>query len=130
MRIASIVQKGIKTGRSSYVEMRALERIVHHNITTKVQRLRASAPGQSQDSAELLSRVLSSVSRGYAGALTPNGIVRKGELDHLLAIDSEIVTCLGVLESQPQSREKGREIADTLKELIEERKRLVGSLRA
>lgn len=129
MRIASIVQKGMTTGRSSYVEMRALERLTHHNISTKIQAIRSSAVGKD-DIAEVLSRILSAVHGGYVDVLTPNGVVRENELDRLLSIDSEIVTCLGVIESQLDSQSKSREVGEILKELVEERRRLIESLRA
>ncbi|MCI0557774.1 MAG: hypothetical protein MN733_04710 [Nitrososphaera sp.] len=130
VRIASIVQKGMATGRSSYVEMRALERLTQHNIKTRIQAIKTGPAGKESDVAELLSKVLSAVHGGYSDVLTPNGVVRDAELDKLLSIDSEIVTCLGVVESSAESRTKTRGLADTLKELIEERKKLVGSLRA
>lgn len=129
MRIASIVQKGMTTGRSSYVEMRALERLTHHNIRTKIQAIRSSAVGKD-DIAEVLSRILSAMHGGYVDVLTPNGVVRENELDRLLSIDSEIVTCLGVIESQLDSQSKSREVGEILKELVEERRRLIESLRA
>jgi hypothetical protein len=57
-------------------------------------------------------------------------VVRESELDRLLSIDSEIATCLGVIESLVQSNAKHLELGETLKVLMEERKKLVGSLRA
>lgn len=128
VRIASIVQKGMATGRSSYVEMRALERIVRHNINASVQIIRSTPIVKDEDMAELLSKVMS-VRGGYADTLTPNGVLRKDELEQLLSIDSEISMCLGMLES-PGTRAKALDVAVTLRELLEERKRLVGSLRA
>jgi hypothetical protein len=128
VRIASIVQKGMATGRSSYVEMRALERIVKHNINTSVQIIRSSPFAKDEDMVALLSKIMT-IHGGYADTLTPNGVLRKIELDQLLSIDSEISMCLGMLES-PGTRAKALDVAVTLKELVEERKKLVGSLRA
>jgi len=128
VRIASIVQRGMATGRSSYVEMRALERIVKHNINMSVQIIRSSPLAKEAEIADLLSKILT-VHGGYADTLTPNGVLKKNELDQLLSIDSEISMCLGMLESG-NSRAKAGEVASTLKELMEERKKLVGSLRA
>ena len=128
VRIASIVQRGMVTGRSSYVEMRALERIVKHNINTSVQIIRSNPLSKDDGIAELLARIMT-IHGGYADTLTPNGVLRKDELEQLLSIDSEISMCLGMLESA-SSRTKAGDVATTLKELIEERKKLVGSLRA
>ena len=128
VRIASIVQKGMATGRSSYVEMRALERIVKHNINTSVQIIRSGPFAKDEDLVALLSKIMT-IHGGYADTLTPNGVLKKIELDQLLSIDSEISMCLGMLES-PGTRTKALDVAVTLKELVEERKKLVGSLRA
>ena len=115
------------TGRSSYVEMRALDRLTKHNIKTKVSALKKSLEltGELED---LLTEILQIVSDGYTKVLTPNGIVRENELDRLLSIDADIVTGLGMFE--PEKSQKMREVIETLKDLAEERKKLVDSLKA
>jgi hypothetical protein len=120
----------MSTGRSSYVEMHALERLTHHNIKTRVGAIRSGPAAKDRVISEILSRLPAAVHGGYADVLTPNGVVRESELDRLLSIDSEIATCLGVIESRVQSSAKNLELGETLKILIEERKKLVGSLRA
>jgi hypothetical protein len=128
VRIASIAQKGMTTGRSSYVEMRALDRLTSHNIKTKIHVLKKSLKLNSELE-DFLSRILQTMSESYTKVLTPNGIVRRKELDRLLSIDADIVMCLGMIESQLKSV-KVSDFIDTLKELVEERKRFVDSLRA
>jgi hypothetical protein len=108
--------------------MRALERIVKHNINTSVQIIRSNPLSKDDSIAELLARIMT-IHGGYADTLTPNGVLRKDDLDQLLSIDSEISMCLGMLESG-NSRAKAGDVAATLKELMEERKKLVGSLKA
>lgn len=131
VRIASIIQKCMSTGRSSYVEMRALDRLTKHNIKSKVDALRPHAKPES-DLAKLLSIITPAMSGGYVDVLTPNGIVRENELDSLLSIDSDIVMCIGTIESEllNKSHKKEIEAIHTLKELVEERKKLIDSLRA
>jgi hypothetical protein len=130
VRIASIIQKCMSTGRSSYVEMRALDRLTKHNIKSKVDALRPHAKPES-DLAKLLSIITPAMSGGYVDVLTPNGIVRENELDSLLSIDSDIVMCIGTIESELlKSHKKEIEAIHTLKELVEERKKLIDSLRA
>jgi hypothetical protein len=129
VRIASIAQKGITSGRSSYVEMRALDRLTTHNVKIKVHALRKSFK-LDDELEDLLSKILQAMSESYTSVLTPNGIVRRKELDRLLSIDADIVTCLGIIESHLNSLKKSDFIDDTLKELIEERKSFVDSLRA
>jgi hypothetical protein len=129
VRIASIVQKGMSSGRSSYVEMRALDRLTSYNIKTKVYVLKKSFKLDAElDS--ILSKISQAMSEGYSKVLTPNGIVRRKELDRLLSIDADIVTCLGIIESHLKSLKRSDFIDDTVEELIDERKRFVDSLRA
>jgi hypothetical protein len=128
VRIASIAQKGITTGRSSYVEMRALDRLTSHNIKTKVHAIKKSLKLNSKLE-DLVSKISQGMSESYTKVLTPNGIVRRKELDRLLSIDADIVICLGMIESELNSL-KLADLVDTMEELIEERKKLVDSLRA
>jgi hypothetical protein len=128
VRIASIAQKGMATGRSSYVEMRALDRLTSHNIKTKVHVIKKSLKLNTKLE-DLVSRISQSVSESYTKVLTPNGIVRGNELDRLLSIDADIVICLGMIESELNSV-KISDLIDTMEELMEERKKLVDSLRA
>jgi cell fate (sporulation/competence/biofilm development) regulator YlbF (YheA/YmcA/DUF963 family) len=128
VRIASIVQKGMTTGRSSYVEMRSLDRLTNHNIKTKVHALKKKSTRLNAELEDLLAKIPQAVSDGYTKVLTPNGIVRENELDRLLSIDADIVMCLGMID--PEKSQKIRDAAETLKELLEERKKLVDSLKA
>ena len=111
------MQKGMATGRSSYVEMRALDRLIGHNVKQKVRAL------DLQDK-DLLSKISQAFSSGYVDVLTPNGKVREKELDKLLSLDSDIVTCIGIIESGEL------QVVEMLQGLIEERKKLVDSLKA
>jgi hypothetical protein len=129
VRIASIAQKGMTTGRSSYVEMRALDRLTSHNIKTKVHAIKKSLKLNSKLE-DLVSRISQAMSESYTKVLTPNGIVRGKELDRLLSIDADIVICLGMIESELNSLKMISDLVDTMEELIEERKKLVDSLRA
>jgi hypothetical protein len=126
VRIASIVQKGMNTGRSNYVEMSALNRLTNHNIKARINQIRIL---MKIDTAldELLSKTVHIVAEGYTDVLTPNGIIREKDLDHLLSIDSDIVTCLRVMERE---KSKNPDIIETLKGLLEQRKKIVESLKA
>lgn len=120
------MQRGMATGRSSYVEMRALDRLTSHNIKTKASALKKSLKPNAEIE-DILTKVQQAILEGYTRILTPNGIVRESELDRLLSIDADIVMCLGMIES-----EKPQKIHDAvcaLKELVEERKKLVDSLK-
>jgi hypothetical protein len=69
------------------------------------------------------------MSESYTKVLTPNGIVRRKEFDRLLSIDADIVICLGMIEPELNSL-KISDLIDTMEELVEERRKLVDSLRA
>lgn len=127
VRIASIAQKGMTTGRSSYVEMRALDRLTSHNIKTKVLLLKKSIR-LNGELEEFLSKISETMSESYTRVLTPNGIVRRKEFDRLLSIDADIVMCIGMIEAELKSHMIS-DFVKTLKELIEERKGFVDSLR-
>jgi len=114
------------TGRASYVEMRSLDRLTNHNIKRKVHALKSAKLNAELE--ELLAKIPQAVLDGYASVLTPNGIVRENELDRLLSIDADIVMCLGLID--PDKPQKMRDAAEALKELVEERKKLVDSLTA
>ncbi|MDP8887670.1 MAG: hypothetical protein M3M91_07735 [Thermoproteota archaeon] len=128
VRIASIAQKGMTTGRSSYVEMRALDRLTSHNIKTKVQTIKKSFKLNSKFE-ELMLKISQGMSESYTKILTPNGIVRRKEFDRLLSIDADIVICLGMVGTEFDSL-KISDLIRTIEELIEERRKLVDSLRA
>lgn len=139
VRIASIVQKGMASGRSSYVEMRALDRLMKHNIKTRVNEMRKSIKINSSEIDRLLDEIISASSEGYTHVLTPNGIIQEKELDRLLSIDSEIVMCMRLLtelQEKEEEKEGGGEEAgssnqgliDTIKELIKDRKMFVDSI--
>lgn len=127
VRIASIVQKGLASGRSSYVEMNALDRLTNHNIKAKVSTLK-KLPKLDAELQDLLTKIPQVVSGGYTKVLTPNGIIRENELGQLLSIDADIVNYLGMIE-QAKSQET-RDVLNALRELVEERKKIVDSLRA
>ena len=116
------------TGRSSYVEMRALDRLTSHNIKTKVHAIKKSLKLNSKLE-DLISKISQVMSESYTKVLTPNGIIRGKELDRLLSIDADIVICLGMVESELHSI-KISDLINTMEQLIEERKKLVDSLRA
>jgi hypothetical protein len=126
VRIASIAQKGITSGRSSYVEMRALDRLTSHNIKSKVQTIKKSLKLNSKLE-DVVLKISHGMSESYTKVLTPNGIVRRKELDRLLSIDADIVICLGMIGSELNSS-KISDLISTMEELIEERRELIESL--
>lgn len=124
VRIASIVQKGVDTGRSSYVEMRALARTTNRNVRPKVHAILERLDDST------IKGLPAEMSEGYTDVLTPNGNVRQDKLDRLLSIDADIVMFLGIIESELKNKSAPSESLKSLKELVQERKKFVDALRA
>lgn len=124
VRIASIVQKGVDTGRSSYVEMRALARTTNRNLRPKVHAIVSVLKD------ETIKALPAEMSEGYTDVLTPNGNVRQDKLDRLLSMDADIVMCLGIIDSELKNNGTPSESLKALKEMIQERKKFVAALRA
>ncbi|HJU34554.1 MAG TPA: hypothetical protein VJ695_05495 [Nitrososphaera sp.] len=128
VRIASIAQKGITSGRSTYAEMRALDRLTSHNIKTKVQAIKKSLKLNSKLE-DLISKISAEMPDSYTRVLTPNGIVRRKELDRLLLIDADLVICLGMIGPELNTL-KISDLIQTIEDLVEERRKLIDSLKA
>jgi hypothetical protein len=124
IRLASIVQKSITRGRSTFVEMRATSDLVYYNINLKIESLRFRI--NNTEYLELRS-ILHPILRGYERILSSNGSIRPDALDKLLAIDSDIVLQLGIIEINTRKKEVlcSFENIQILKELINERTQLL-----
>ena len=122
------MQKNIATGRSTYVEMRAVSRMVAHNMGLMVNSIKSL----SENRYSLLSTILSTMSSGYEFTLTPNGVLKRDGLEKLISTDSDIANLLAAIESKLRSDDKaeiGEELC-TLKELLNKRKALIEVLKA
>ena len=130
VRIASIVHKGMRTGRSSFVEMSALARLTNHNIRAKIQGIRPLLKSSNEELANILTELPVTVSEGYTSVLSPNGMIREEALDKLMTLDSDIVITLATIDSHLRAREKTHQATVVLKEILKERKEFTGSLKA
>lgn len=130
VRIASLVHKGMKSGRSSYVEMSALARMTNHNVKARIKSIAPLNDPVNEELKTLLSEIPSVVSDGYTRVLNPNGMIRKDVLDELLAMDSEIVIALGTTESHLRAGERIDRALAALREIVKERRELSESLKA
>ena len=134
IRIAAIIQKSMTTGRSSYVEMRAVSRLVVYNIKSRVNSIKPLISNSNYP--ELLS-ISAVMSNGYEFTLTPNGIVKVNELERLLSTDSDIailiLTIEKVLKSNNNNHNNSSVIDEDLailRELLNKRRKLVDVLKA
>ncbi|MBV9178269.1 MAG: hypothetical protein JO297_14660 [Nitrososphaeraceae archaeon] len=122
------MQKNIATGRSTYVEMRAVSRMVAHNMGLRINSIKSL----SYNRHPLLSTIFSTMSSGYEFTLTPNGVLKRDDLEKLISIDSDIANLLVAIESNLRSNDKaeiGGELC-LLKELLNKRKALIEILKA
>jgi len=79
-----------------------------------------------------LSTIFSIMSNGYEFTLTPNGILKRNDLEDLISIDSDIALLLMAIEDALKINGQARfddELAH-LKELLSKRKRLIETLKA
>ena len=130
VRAASTIQRGIRTGHSSYVEMHTANSLVVHNIKLRINSMKPSIDKETYD--ELIS-ILPAMLSGYELTLNPNGTVKNLDIDHLLSLDSDITMLLLSLEYVVKHRVNHipiDEIMSFFKELIDERRRLLNDLRA
>ena len=130
VRMVSTIQRGIRTGHSSYVEMHEANSIVTRNIKLRINSMK---PFIDKELHEKLISFLPTMFNGYEFTLTPNGTVKNLDLDHLLSLDSDITMLLLSLEYVVKHRVNHipiDEIMSFFKELIDERRRLLNDLRA
>ena len=124
------MQRGIRTGHSSYVEMHEANNLVIHNIKLRINSMK---PFIDKELHEKLISILPAMSNGYEFTLTPNGTVNNLDLDRLLSLDSDITMLLLSLEYVVKHRANHLpidEIMSFFEELIDERRRLLNDLRA
>ena len=124
------MQRGIRTGHSSYVEMHEANNLVIHNIKLRINSMK---PFIDKELHEKLISILPAMLNGYEFTLTPNGTVNNLDLDRLLSLDSDITMLLLSLEYVVKHRTNHLpidEIMSFFEELIDERRRLLNDLRA
>jgi hypothetical protein len=124
------MQRGIRTGHSSYVEMHEANNLVIHNIKLRINSMK---PFIDKELHEKLISILPAMLNGYEFTLTPNGTVKNLDLDRLLSLDSDITMLLLSLEYVVKHRTNHLpidEIMSFFEELLDERRRLLNDLRA
>ena len=124
------MQRGIRTGHSSYVEMHEANNLIIHNIKLRINSMK---PFIDKELHEKLISILPVMLNGYEFTLTSNGTVKNLDLDRLLSLDSDITMLLLSLEYVVKHRANHLpidEIMSFFEELIDERKRLLNDLRA
>jgi hypothetical protein len=129
IRMASNMQRSIALGRSSYVEMRAVSRMVAHNMKAMINSMRSTI--KDHRSVELLA-VSSAISSAYEFTLTPNGIIRQNDLEELISADLDISVLLTTMQDKIEidSQVHIDDEMSLLKDLLNKRQRLVERFKA
>jgi hypothetical protein len=130
VRAVSTMQRGIRTGHSSYVEMHEANNLIIHNIKLRINSMK---PFIDKELHEKLISILPAMLNGYEFTLASNGTVKNLDLDRLLSLDSDITMLLLSLEYVVKHRTNHLpidEIMSFFEELIDERRRLLNDLRA
>src|ERR671933_593065 len=81
IRAVSAMQRGIKTGHSSYVEMHAANSLVVRHIKLRINSIK---PFIDKETYEELISIMPAMLNGYEFTLTPNGTIKNLDLDQLL----------------------------------------------
>lgn len=123
------MQKSMATGRSSYVEMRAASRMVAHNMRLKINSIKSLTGGRKYSE---LATIFPTLSSGYEFTLTPNGILKRNDLEELLSLDSDIALLLTSIEDTLKINGQAHlnYQLDALKEFLDKRKMLIEILKA
>lgn len=129
-RIASILQKSISMGRSSYVEMSKVNQIVSFNIKSHLDSIKSKYPhGAHKEALQLFDHL----SYCYESTITPNGSIRLRELNMMLSYDSEIASLLDILKKSLNGNTTTADETDyikNLKNLLREREDFITSIKA
>ena|GEM_PF-954000 len=129
-RIASILQRSIKSGRSSYVEMSKVNQIVSFNTKSRLDYLKSKSISGIYDDILAMFQELSFC---YENTITPNGSIKLKDLNRMLNYDSEIVIQLENLKrifNGNNDRITDLDYIKNLKILIKEREDFIKSIRA
>ena len=123
------MQKSIISGRSSYVEMQMVSRLVAYNIKLIIKSIKSLI---NNDKDVDLSSVSSVMSSGYELTLTPNGIIKRNELEELISTDSDIAILLTIIEGllKLNSQAQFNEELGILNALLNKRRSLLEAFKA
>jgi len=128
-RIASILQKSISSGRSSYVEMSKVNQIVSFNLKSQLDSIRPRIASELYKDAI---RLFEELSFCYENTITPNGSIKLKDLNKMLSFDSELAIQLNNLRkvSNHDQTVADSDYVKSLKGLIKDREDFVRSIRA
>jgi len=131
VKLASLLQKALDTGRSNYVEMSEISRYVSYYIKTQIDdsvmymdyilnnyRDDNSFRHLRNDLVTLFNELNETASNGYEKLVAPNGSVNRNMLEELIQIDTEITGAMNLIKNALMVAKNSGEVRDyDLKEI-------------
>ncbi len=149
VKLASLLQKALDTGRSNHVEMSEISRYVSYYVKTQIDdsalymdyilnnyRDDNGFKHLRNDLVAIFNELNDTASSGYEKLVAPNGSVDKNMLEELIQIDTEITSAMNLIRNALMAAKNRGEMTDyDLKEMnvvanelgknIDERKNIV-----
>jgi hypothetical protein len=131
VKLASLLQKALDTGRSNYVEMSEISRYMSYYIKTQTEESSAHMDyilnnyredngfkRLRNDLVTLFGDLNETASNGYEKLVAPNGSVNRGSLEELIQIDTEITGAMNLIKNAFMAAKIRGEVTDyELKEI-------------
>jgi hypothetical protein len=131
VKLASLLQKALDSGRSNYVEMSEVSRYVNYYIKTQIDdstmymdyilntyRDDSSFKRLRNDLVTLFKELNDATSNGYEKLVAPNGSVNRDMLEELIEVDGEITSAMNLIRNALMAAKNAGELSDgDLKEI-------------
>lgn len=110
VKLASLLQKALETGRSNYIEMSEISRYISHYVKTQIDdsstymdyilnnyRNENNFKQLRIELVNVFDDINANAVNGYEKLVAPNGSVNKSLLERLIQIDTEITTGMNMI---------------------------------
>lgn len=125
VKLASLLQKALETGRSNYIEMSEISRYIGYYVKTQTDdssmymdyMLNNYKNGRDfkhlrNNLVNIFNDINKNIVNGYEKLLSSNGSVDKSALEELIQVDSEMTTTLSMIRSALMNAKGNGEITD------------------
>lgn len=125
VKLASLLQKALETGRSNYIEMSEISRYISHYVKTQIDdsstymdyilnnhRNENNFKQLRIELVNVFDDINANGVNGYEKLVAPNGSVNKSLLERLIQIDTEITTGMNMIRSVLMNAQNHGEISE------------------
>lgn len=125
VKLASLLQKALETGRSNYIEMSEISRYISHYVKTQIDdsstymdyilnnyRNENNFKQLRIELVNVFDDINANAVNGYEKLVAPNGSVNKSLLERLIQIDTEITTGMNMIRSVLMNAQNHGEISE------------------